>query len=124
MNKLIFSRFKRVIPFALALMVSANLCQATSSTDLQPKGGASRVYQSRVNTSDCTAPIWSTPYVITAGWGGTFMDLTCPDHHPVMYNWQQELFFGGPLVVAWGGGHAKIRCCALKHEWYPTPEIS
>lgn len=104
-----------------AYVVSASVSYAASSTDLVLNTTQARVYQSRVNTEDCTDPINSGSYIIVAGNGGTNMDISCPPHHPVMYNWQQQLGFGGIGMVSWGGGSARIRCCALIHEWNPAP---
>jgi hypothetical protein len=104
------------IPVCILIMF-ASLCYA-DSTEIKPLAAATpQTYQADVDTSDCTDPIKSTPYIIVLGNGGANMDLTCPKERPVMYNWHQEVGFGGPGWVSSGGGNTKISCCALKHSW-------
>lgn len=84
----------------------------------------SQQLHSDVNTSDCTDPIQSAPYVIVAGIGGADMNLSCPADHPVMYSWRQQVGFVGFLSVQGGGGNSSVKCCAMKQEWKPAPNQS
>lgn len=118
MNK----RVKGVVSMGLLSLMMANVGYASSSTDIKlddfsPKA---QVYKSYVNVNDCTNPIIAGKYVVIFGNGGADMEATCPDHHPVMRNWQQKIGFGGLGAVSYGGGGASVRCCAVSYRWEPA----
>lgn len=96
---------------------ASNLGFATSSADVKPESESPMASQTNVDTSNCTSPIKSSPYVIVFGNGGANMSVTCPANYPIMHTWKQQVGFGGIGAVSHGGGSSSIVCCAVKRDW-------
>lgn len=116
------AKSKFIINVLSILICGYSIIAQADSTSVQPPGQMTQQQlESNVNLEDCTTPISSGAYVIAAGVGGRTMSLACPESHPVMYNWQQTVGYGGIGVVSWGGGESWTRCCAMKHQWQAAP---
>lgn len=91
---------------------------AADSTHIQNQHALNKVmqYRSYVNTNDCMQ-FKSDRFLIVLGNGYGNMEIKCPDHHPVFYQWNMEsIYMGGPAVVG-GGGRTSAVCCAVAHRW-------
>ncbi len=117
----------KVLPTTmLSLLVVLNpaYVKAQDSTTLRPPGTAHMVYQAYVNTRDCI-PTEKKVWVVVGGVGGGKPDQQCPDHHPVMYGYNQTMayttFMPWAGAVMGAGGDTTAQCCAVAYQWVPTP---
>lgn len=113
---LISNSIKIITIFGLSLLFPLSGYAANDSSQIKRIQGAPQKYVSYVNTEDCVT-LQSSAIVIVLGNGGGKMDLTCPQEKPVMYNWKQEVGYGGIVSVSSGGGDTKVTCCAVGHKW-------
>lgn len=108
---------KSVLMGLVCLFGAMNLSFAATSTDMKPTAEQPMASQTNVDTSNCTSPIKSSPYVIVLGNGGANMNVSCPANYPIMHTWKQQVGYGGFGAVSHGGGYSSIVCCAVKHDW-------
>lgn len=108
---------KSVLMGLVCLVGAINLSYAATSTDMKPYAEQPMANQTNVDTSNCTSPIKSSPYVIVFGNGGANMNVSCPANYPIMHTWKQQVGYGGLGAVSHGGGYSSIVCCAVKREW-------